>query len=86
VTQTGLNTLVGKQAKLIGQASARGPFEMLLRKISFTLLGCAVSVILIIGIIQLVRGPRDLDSLVQLANLVLVLLVASIPVAMQAAR
>lgn len=81
--------MVGKQAKLIGQAAAengRGPFEKLLRRISFTLLGCAVAVILIIGVIQLIRGPRDLDSLVQLANLVLVLLVASIPVAMQAVR
>jgi magnesium-transporting ATPase (P-type) len=84
VTATGLKTVLGKQAKLIGEVNPRGPFQTLLRRTSFSLLFGAMALVAGIVVMQVVRGARSLAELLELANYAVALLISAIPVGLQA--
>ncbi len=84
VTATGLKTVLGKQAKLIGDVNPRGPFQTLLRRTSFSLLFGAMVLVAAIVVMQVVRGARSMSQLLELANYAVALLISAIPVGLQA--
>ncbi len=85
VEHTGVNTKFGRQAKLIASVAGEGHFERVLRRISYTLLVSAGIVIAAIIIIQFASGRRSgWSGVADVAGLALVLLIAALPVALQA--
>lgn len=80
VTGTGVNTYFGKTASLVSKAGATSHFQKAVIHIGDYLIYLSLGLIIILFIIQLLRGD-DILSLVQFA---LILTVASIPVAMPA--
>lgn len=80
VTATGGNTYFGRTAKLVQEAGAASHFQAAVMKIGDFLILTAAVLALILVIIQLSRGME----LLHLAVFVLILLVASVPVAMPA--
>ncbi len=84
VTATGLETVLGKQARLIGSVAPRGPFQTMLRRVSFALLFGAAALVAAIVAMQVARGARSLGALLELANYAVALLISAIPVGMQA--
>ena len=84
VTSTGLQTALGRQARLIGNVAPRGPFQTMLRRVSFGLLFGATALVAGIVAMQVARGARSLGALLELANYAVALLISAIPVGMQA--
>ena len=80
VTGTGGNTFFGRTAKLVQSAGAKSHFEIAVMRIGDFLIIIAVALAGILVAVELTRGT----NFVILAEFVLILLVASVPVAMPA--
>jgi H+-transporting ATPase len=80
VTATGGNTFFGRTAKLVQSAGAQSHFQKAVMRIGDFLIIIAVALAAILVVVQLSRH----DDLLRLAEFVLILLVASVPVAMPA--
>jgi len=80
VTSTGSNTYFGRTAKLVEEAGAVSHFQKAVMKVGDFLIFLAIGLSLLLTITQLWRGVTP----VQLVQFVLILVVASIPVAMPA--
>ncbi len=80
VISTGRNTFFGKTAKLAEEAGATSHFQKAVLQIGNYLIRISLSLAAVLFIIQLLRG----DSFLTLIQFILILIVASIPVAMPA--
>jgi H+-transporting ATPase len=86
VTATGGNTFFGRTAKLVASAGAVSHFQKAVLRIGNFLIVLAVglAVVLVVESLLHMRGNYDRNNLLRLAETVLILLVASVPVAMPA--
>ena len=80
VTGTGSNTFFGRTAKLVGEAGAVSHFQKAVMRIGDFLIFVAVGLSIILIAVELHRG----EPVLQLVQFVLILVIASIPVAMPA--
>lgn len=80
VISTGSNTFFGRTAQLVANAGEESQFQKTVLKIGNFLIYIAIALSVILVITELIRGI----SLLQLMEFVLILVVASIPVAMPA--
>jgi H+-transporting ATPase len=86
ITATGGNTFFGRTAKLVAGAGSVSHFQKAVMKIGNFLIILALILVMILVASRLVdmRGHYDRTMLLRLAEIVLILLVASVPVAMPA--
>ncbi|HEX4653481.1 MAG TPA: plasma-membrane proton-efflux P-type ATPase [Candidatus Udaeobacter sp.] len=86
VTATGPNTFFGRTAKLVATAGSISHFQRAVMKIGNFLIILALVLVVILVASRLfdMRGHYDRVVLLRLAEIVLILLVASVPVAMPA--
>ena len=86
VTATGANTFFGRTAKLLAGAGSVSHFQRAVMKIGDFLIILALVLVVILVASRLfdMRGHYDRIVLLRLAEIVLILLVASVPVAMPA--
>jgi len=86
VTATGANTFFGRTARLVAHAGNVSHFQRAVMQIGNFLIVLAVllAVVLVADRLTAMRPHFDRDALLKLAELVLILLVASVPVAMPA--
>src|SRR5216110_488521 len=86
VTATGANTFFGRTAKLVAAAGSVSHFQRAVMKIGNFLIILALVLVVILVDSRLfdMRGHYDRVVLLRLAEIVLILLVASVPVAMPA--
>ena len=86
VTATGVNTFFGRTAKLVAGAGSVSHFQRAVMKIGNFLIILALVLVVILVASRLfdMRGHYDRVVLLRLAEIVLILLVASVPVAMPA--
>src|SRR6266481_5114753 len=86
VTATGGNTFFGRTAKLVAAAGSVSHFQRAVMKIGnfLIILALVLVVILVASRVFDMRGHYDRAVLLRLAEIVLILLVASVPVAMPA--
>ncbi len=80
IISTGEHTFYGKTAKLLEQAGAASHFQKAVLQIGHYLIYISLALALLIIITQFLRG----DSFLDLVQFVLILIIASIPVAMPA--
>ena len=80
VTATGGNTFFGRTAKLVQSAGAVSHFQKAVMRIGDFLIIVAVVLAAVLVLVELSRG----ESVLRVAEFVLILLVASVPVAMPA--
>ncbi len=80
VTSTGVNTFFGRTAKLVASAGNISHFQKTVMKIGNFLIVMAIGLSIVLTSVQLVRG----DSFLDLLQFILVLVIASIPVALPA--
>jgi len=80
VTGTGSNTFFGRTAKLVGEAGAVSHFQKAVMRIGDFLIFVAVGLSIILIAVELYRG----EPVLELVQFVLILVIASIPVAMPA--
>ncbi len=80
VIGTGINTFFGRTAKLVGDAGAESHFQKAVMKIGNFLILLSVALSVLLAVVSLHRGM----DILSLAQLILILVVASIPVAMPA--
>ena len=88
VVATGKNTFFGKAASMIGQVSSQGRFQQILFRITLGLLvlSIALNLIIFVRLVTMAQGVpivRDSSKWLDAVSVVVVLLVASIPIAMQ---
>jgi H+-transporting ATPase len=86
VTATGANTFFGKTAKLVAGAGSVSHFQRAVMRIGNFLIILALVLVVILVAARLfdMRGHYDRAVLLRLSEIVLILLVASVPVAMPA--
>src|SRR5437899_1552483 len=86
ITATGVNTFFGRTAKLVAGAGSVSHFQRAVMKIGNFLIILALVLVVILVASRLfdMRGHYDRAVLLRLAEIVLILLVASVPVAMPA--
>jgi H+-transporting ATPase len=89
VTNTGSATFFGRTAKLVGQAGATSHFQKAVMRVGDFLIVLAIALSLLLISVVLWRdlaaaGHLDADNVMQLVKFVLILVIASIPVAMPA--
>jgi H+-transporting ATPase len=86
ITATGANTFFGRTAKLVARAGSISHFQRAVMKIGnfLIILALVLVVILVAGRLFDMRGHYDRVVLLRLAEIVLILLVASVPVAVPA--
>ena len=86
ITATGANTFFGRTAKLVAGAGSVSHFQRAVMKIGnfLIILALVLVVILVASRLLDMRGHYDRVVLLRLAEIVLILLVASVPVAMPA--
>src|SRR6184192_319765 len=86
VTATGANTFFGRTAKLVAGAGSVSHFQRAVMRIGNFLIILALVLVVILVAARLfdMRGHYDRAVLLRLAEIVLILLVASVPVAMPA--
>ncbi len=86
ITATGANTFFGRTAKLVAAAGSVSHFQRAVMKIGnfLIILALVLVVILVASRVFDMRGHYDRAILLRLAEIVLILLVASVPVAMPA--
>ena len=86
VTATGANTFFGRTAKLVAGAGSVSHFQRAVMRIGNFLIILALVLVVILVAARLfdMRGHYDRALLLRLAEIVLILLVASVPVAMPA--
>src|SRR5881392_1751611 len=86
VTATGANTFFGRTAKLVAGAGSVSHFQRAVMRIGNFLIILALVLVVILVAARLfdMRGHYDRGVLLRLAEIVLILLVASVPVAMPA--
>src|SRR5262249_4346226 len=86
VTATGANTFFGRTAKLVAGAGSVSHFQRAVMRIGNFLIILALVLVMILVAARLfdMRGHYDRAVLLRLAEIVLILLVASVPVAMPA--
>src|SRR5438477_12282141 len=86
ITATGVNTFFGRTAKLVAAAGNISHFQRAVMKIGnfLIILALVLVVILVANRLFDMRGHYDRAVLLRLAEIVLILLVASVPVAMPA--
>src|SRR5438128_4097586 len=86
ITATGTNTFFGRTAKLVAAAGSVSHFQRAVMKIGNFLIILALVLVVILVASRLfdMRGHYDRVVLLRLAEIVLILLVASVPVAMPA--
>ncbi|OEU67994.1 MAG: plasma-membrane proton-efflux P-type ATPase [Desulfovibrio sp. S3730MH75] len=80
VTATGPNTFFGRTAKLVESAGTASHFQKAVMKVGDFLIFIAIGLAMILVVTELLRG----EPLIKLIQFVLILVVASIPVAMPA--
>ncbi|MCK9574327.1 MAG: HAD-IC family P-type ATPase, partial [Candidatus Omnitrophica bacterium] len=80
VVGTGLNTYFGKTAKLVAEAKTRSHFQKAVIKIGDYLIVIAIALVAVIFLVSLFRHEKFFEIL----QFALILIVASIPVAMPA--
>ncbi len=80
VTGTGGNTFFGRTAKLVGEAGAVSHFQKAVMRIGDFLIFVAVGLSIILIAVELHRG----EPVLELVQFILILVIASIPVAMPA--
>lgn len=79
VMSTGARTFFGKTSALVGSVNQKGNFQKVLLKVAFSLLIVSVTLVIIIICVNVAKGNNFLEVL----SICVVLLVASIPIAMQ---
>ena len=88
VTSTGVNTFFGRTAKLVASAGNVSHFQQAVMRIGNFLIALSVVLCLVLVVVVLYRdhyaGPLDLKDILDLTKFVLILAIASIPVAMPA--
>jgi H+-transporting ATPase len=86
ITATGVNTFLGRTAKLVAGAGSVSHFQRAVMKIGNFLIILALLLVVILVVSRLfdMRGHYDRVVLLRLVEIVLILLVASVPVAMPA--
>ena len=86
VTATGANTFFGQTAKLVAAAGSVSHFQRAVMRIGnfLIILALVLVAILVASRLSDMRGHYDRVALLRLAEIVLILLVASVPVAMPA--
>src|SRR3989442_6469510 len=86
ITATGVNTFCGRTAKLVAGAGSISHVQRAVMKIGIFLIILALVLVVILVANRLfdMRGHYDRAVLLRLAEIVLILLVASVPVAMPA--
>src|SRR5207302_1749325 len=86
VTATGANTFFGRTAKLVAGAGGVSHFQRAVMRIGnfLIILALVLVMILVAACLFDMRGHYDRAGLLRLAEIVLILLVASVPVAMPA--
>lgn len=89
ITATGVNTFFGRTAKLVSQAGNISHFQQAVMRVGNFLIALSVVLCVILSAVVLYRdhivtGNIDIKKIVQLTKLVLILAIASIPVAMPA--
>lgn len=89
VTSTGVNTFFGRTAKLVEGAGNESHFQQAVLKVGNFLILMSVGLCLILAVVVLYRdhiskGEINLDEIMRLMKLLLILAIASIPVAMPA--
>ncbi len=88
VTATGVHTFFGKTAKLVGKAGNVSHFQQAVMRVGDFLIATSVLLCVILTTVVLYRdhlhGAIDVKTIFQLAKFVLILAIASIPVAMPA--
>lgn len=88
VTSTGANTFFGRTAKLVAGAGNISHFQQAVMRIGNFLIGLSVGLCLLLVVVMLYRdhyaGPITMDNILDLVKFVLILAIASIPVAMPA--
>lgn len=80
VTSTGTNTFFGRTAKLVSEAGGTSHFQKAVMKIGNFLIFTAIALSALLISVELYRG----EPLLELTQFVLILVIASIPVAMPA--
>jgi H+-transporting ATPase len=80
VTSTGRNTYFGKTTKLVQEAKAGSHLQKAVTQIGDYLIKVAIAIVIVVLVVAALRSQNFLDSL----QFALVLLIASIPVAMPA--
>jgi H+-transporting ATPase len=85
VTATGINTVLGKTAKLISQAGAASSFQKAFMRLVDYLIVIALVLVLLVFVVELVKANNAhlnlLEETLTLLRFMLVLVIASIPVA-----
>ncbi len=89
VTATGVNTFFGRTAKLVEGAGNVSHFQQAVMRVGNFLIALSVALCLVLSMVILYRdhvatGHIDLTEIVRLVKFVLILAIASIPVAMPA--
>ena len=89
VTSTGVNTFFGRTAKLVEGAGNVSHFQQAVMKVGNFLIALSIILCVILSAVVLYRdhisvGHIDFDKIISLAKFVLILAIASIPVAMPA--
>ncbi|NOY74656.1 MAG: plasma-membrane proton-efflux P-type ATPase [Kiritimatiellaeota bacterium] len=88
VTATGGDTFFGRTANLVAQAGNESHFQQAVMRIGNFLIAVSVFLCLVLSVVVLYRdhmhGTIDIAELLRLVKLVLILAIASIPVAMPA--
>ena len=79
VCATGANTFFGKTSKLMSSVDQQGNFQKIIFKITIFLMVISFTLVIIIFIVVMVKGNNFLETL----SICVVILVASIPIAMQ---
>ena len=79
VCATGANTFFGKTSKLMSSVDQQGNFQKIIFKITVFLMVISFTLVIIIFIVVMVKGNNFLETL----SICVVILVASIPIAMQ---
>ncbi|MGL4785865.1 MAG: HAD-IC family P-type ATPase, partial [Cetobacterium sp.] len=85
VTATGVNTYFGKTAKLVAEAGAKGQLTGEITSVgNFLIIGAVVLSIILVTFQLILIRPLDQVTILRIVKTVLVLMVATIPVAMPA--
>ena len=89
ITSTGENTFFGRTAKLVESAGSVSHFQQAVMRVGNFLIALSITLCIVLSVVVLYRehiasGHFDLNEILRLAKFVLILAIASIPVAMPA--
>jgi H+-transporting ATPase len=83
ITKTGANTFFGRAAAMVGSVEQVGRFQKVLFNVMMFLMGIAICLVAVILVVLLRDTKLTSDNIINAVGIAVVLLVASIPIAMQ---